>query len=86
MIEKKNKSQKNIVGIKLRNIRSEKGVSQVDLSRKLMDSGVNLTNSALSKVEAGSRGVFDYELLGIAHCLDTTVNSFFDDEELGISN
>lgn len=78
-----NEPKKNIIGHKLRILRTQKGISQTDLSRWLKDCGIPIENTALCKVESGKRGVSDYELFGIAQCLNIPVGSMFDDEYIG---
>lgn len=63
-------------GIKLRNIREEKGILQHELAN-----AVNINVSVLNRIEKGTRAIRDDELLKIAQALHISI-----DELLGNTN
>ena len=61
----------NISGKRIRLAREQKGMGQVDLAAALsVEFGINITQSDISEIERGIRGVRDYELDAIAKTLD----------------
>ena len=69
-------SNANISGIQIRQIRTAKKIQQVDLSAALdVDFGLKLSQSDISEIERGDRGVKDYELKAIASVLDTSIDT-----------
>lgn len=73
---------KNIIAARLRQIRREKQVTQVDLSALLAAYGVHITQASISKIEAGERPVYDYEVKAIAEALVVNAGWLLDVEEL----
>ena len=45
-------------------------LSQLGLSVCLTEAGLSLSHTSVSKIESGERHVTDYELIGLAKCLD----------------
>lgn len=65
----------NISGprIKAARLARRPSMSQEQLCERLQARGVNMDQTALSKVESQVRGVTDLELQAIARCLKTTI-------------
>jgi len=62
-------------GPKIKEIRSAKKMQQVDLSAALeVDYKIKLSQSDISEIERGLRGVKDYELKAIAEILDVSAD------------
>ncbi len=59
-------------GVHLRDIRKSRGLSQEQLAAKLQLEGVDLTRSAVAKLEAGQRHVYLKELLALGRILDVS--------------
>lgn len=61
-------AKKNVIGDRIRQIRSWPGVrmSQTDLVAKLQVYGIDIDQSAISRIETGERAVTDIELAAIA--------------------
>ncbi len=57
-------------GARLRAIRARRGLTQEQLSAMLQVRGIDLTRSALAKIEAGQRHVYLDELLALRKILD----------------
>ncbi len=58
--------QKNLIGKGLRRLRTERGMSQQELSVKLELVGVYVCRGSISRIEDMSRTVTDIELFAIA--------------------
>jgi HTH-type transcriptional regulator, cell division transcriptional repressor len=69
----------NLVGVAVRRIRrnSRPRVTLLDLSARLEVLGVRLSESMLSKVEGGERGVADYEVIALAHALKVPIEELY---------
>ena len=69
------KNDKNLIGQRLRLARLMKKpvVRQKDLLARLEVNGLHLSDSAISKIESGSRSVNDFELLAFAEALNVRV-------------
>jgi len=65
--------KKNIVGERLAKARKTKGLTQLDLSRKMTASGVKIDRAGIAKVEVGLRCVYDYELFALSKVLGVGV-------------
>lgn len=70
--------KKNLCGKNLKKIRREKGLSQETLSHLLQLEGVIVDRFSISRIEAGTRFVADYELYVLAKVLDIAMEEFFD--------
>ena len=71
---------KNLIGVRVRAIRLEKGILQKELLARLQVQGVDLGASSLSKLEGQLRPVSDVELAALAKVLGVS-----SDELLGLS-
>ncbi|GKX66884.1 helix-turn-helix domain-containing protein [Inconstantimicrobium mannanitabidum] len=69
---------KNISGNFLKNCRIKYGISQETLAGKLNLLGLNIDQSAISRIEGGTRELYDYELYCICRVLEIDIKSFFD--------
>lgn len=62
----------NISGVRIRQIRQQHGLDQVELAAALnVEYGIKLEQSDISEIERQVRSVKDYELDAIAKVLDT---------------
>jgi len=70
-----NNRNKNIAGPRIREARLEfcPRLTQDQLSGKLAAEGIQLDRVAITKIETGTRCVFDFELRGIARALRVDV-------------
>lgn len=65
--------RKNICGEKVRLARQKLRLSQSDLAAKLQIAGVIIERDSISRIEAGTRFVADYELKILAEILQIDV-------------
>jgi transcriptional regulator with XRE-family HTH domain len=77
-------NSKNVIGSRLRKARkaAKPPITQLDLVARLQLLGVSIDQSAISKIEAGQRPVFDYELAALAKALKVPVAYFFENAEV----
>ena len=74
---------KNIIHRRLKEARTERGISQSDLAAKMQLLNVNIDQQMISKIEKNQRQVTDYELTCICKCLNVSIDwmtqDFFND-------
>ena len=65
---------RNIAGPRIREARYRAGkkVTQLELAARLQSAGVDVSRTAISKIEAGRRPVTDVEVVAICKALDVT--------------
>ena len=66
--------KKNICGDRLREARVVRRLRQEDLAAKVQTQGVNMERDSISRIEIGTRFVFDFELKIFAEVLGASVN------------
>jgi len=60
--------KKNLIGTRLAKTRKIKGLTQLDLSRKV-SAFTPIDRAGIAKIEVGLRCVYDYELLALSKVL-----------------
>lgn len=69
-----NEKRKNACGIRIRELRKAKQMTQAQLAIKAQLEGYDsITETAIVKIELGTRFVPDYEVMIFAKILDTTM-------------
>ncbi|WP_298019429.1 helix-turn-helix domain-containing protein [uncultured Dysosmobacter sp.] len=63
----------NASGLKIKRIREKREITQEQLAAKMQIEGIPLNQKAISRIEAGSRVVADYELMIFAKVLGVPV-------------
>jgi len=74
-----NFSIKNVVGKQVRQSRLRKKLTQDQLSAKLARLGCQIDRARISKIETGSRCVYDYELKALGKALNTSIAQILGD-------
>ena len=70
-----NEKRKNVCGIRIRELRKEKHLTQEQLAIKAQLEGYDsITETAIAKLELGTRFVADYEVSVFAKILGTTTD------------
>lgn len=69
---------RNIVGLKIKELRDRLDMTQAGLTEELAQNGVLMKVSTLSKVENQHRGVTDIELAALSKVFEIDINSFFE--------
>ena len=65
------------MGVRIRRLREEKGMTQEQLAAKLQTFGCDITRSALAKIEVGQRHIYPAEIKGLKMVLDVPYESLF---------
>lgn len=73
--------RKNLCGDKIRQARQKLRLSQSDLAARLQVEGIIIERDSISRIEAGTRFVADYELKVLAKVLKVSVLWLIDEEE-----
>ncbi len=73
---------KNIISLRLKELREKRGLSQSNLAARLQTMNVNIDQQMISKIEKNRRQVTDYELACICKCLSVTPNELLDFSKL----
>ena len=63
----------NLVGGRVKEARGKTQFTQEGLSQKIAKLGVSIDRAGIAKIEAGIRGVLDFELVALAKALDVKV-------------
>lgn len=63
----------SMCGENVKKYRREQKVSQVDLAARIQTHGVILEQKSISRIEAGTRVVADYELFTLSKALNVTI-------------
>ena len=71
--------EKNIIGKNVRKFRTEKKLSQQQLSDKLETIAVYICRGSVCRIEEQTRTVTDIELWGMSQILGKPIESFFED-------
>ena len=70
-------NKKNLIGRNLKKLRTERNMSQQDLSAKLELLGVYVCRRSVSRIEDHSRTVTDIELFAIADVLRVKIDELY---------
>ena len=65
---------KNIAGERIKEARSELGLSQDQLSGRLANVGITIDRAGISKIETSIRGIYDFELKAFAKILKASTD------------
>ena len=68
------KGKKNICGSRVREAREQRKMTQTKLATQLQIYGVEIECNSISRIEAGTRFVSDYEIVALSKCLNVTPN------------
>lgn len=73
--------KKNLCGDRVRQARQKIRLSQSDLAARLQIAGVIIERDSISRIEAGTRFVADYELKALAQVLSVDVMWLLSEDE-----
>ena len=65
---------RNLIGVRVEEIRKKKGMKQKELLAQLQVRGVDMNSSGLSKLEGQIRYVTDFELVALSQILEVSVD------------
>ena len=69
-----NGESKNIIGVKLKALRKNAGLTQKELAEKLQLKGGEFSDLTILRIEQGKRFVPDYEIVAIADYFDISTD------------
>ena len=70
---------KNIIGPKVRTLRTEKRLTQAALAQQMQLLGIDCTDLTILRIESGKRFVPDYEIKALAKILQVSYEYLLDD-------
>ena len=68
------RGDRNTIGVRVELARKRQGMKQKELLAQLQVNGIDMSASALSKLEGQTRSVTDFELVALAKILGVSVN------------
>ena len=74
MFKNQANGRKNLLGIKMREVRRARGISQRQVADDLNEMGLIIDKNAVQRMESGQRFITDIELITIAKYLDIPLN------------
>ena len=75
-----NKNIEKSIGNNIRNLRESRGLTQELLAAMLQLQGVDITRSALAKIEVGQRHIYPDEMIAIKKVLRVSYDEIFEYE------
>ena len=69
---------KNITGKKIRAVRRKKKITQLQLAARLNIIGIDLDQTAISRIENQTKSLLDFEAKAIAQVLGIPIEKLFD--------
>jgi transcriptional regulator with XRE-family HTH domain len=75
-----NKQIEKAIGNNIRKLREEKGMTQELFATKIQLEGLDITRSAIAKIEVGQRHIYPDEIVVIKRVLDVSYDEIFDYE------
>ena len=76
-----NKTIEKAIGNNIRILREKAGITQELLATRLQLAGLDITRSAVAKIEVGQRHLYPDEIILIKRILDATYDDIFKYEE-----
>ena len=74
-------TEMNMIGSRLRELRTQRGMSQQALSDKLETLAIYVCRGSISRIEDKQRTVTDIELYGFSKVLEVPMESLFETKE-----
>lgn len=75
-----NKNIEKIIGNNIRALREKAGITQELLATRLQLEGLDITRSAIAKIEVGQRHLYPDEIILIRRILNVTFDEIFEYE------
>lgn len=70
--------EKNLIGLRLKDLRKEHSLSQRDLARQLQLAGIDMDKNVITRIETNKRYVTDLELKAITEIFHVTYDYLID--------
>lgn len=81
MKQRINNDGKNLIGARLKALRSEKKLSQRDLARELQLIGMDMDKNVITRIETNKRYVTDFELQALKEIFGVSYDYLIDGKE-----
>ncbi len=81
MKQRTNTNGKNLIGERLKSLRSAKNLSQRDLARELQLVGIDMDKNVITRIETNKRYVSDFELQALKRIFNVSYDYLIDGEE-----
>lgn len=82
LVQKMKDGRKNLIGLKLIQLRESRGMSQRDLAKAFQLVGCDIDQNVITRIETGKRKVTDMEIWAITIVFGVTATDLFDSNEL----
>ena len=73
-----NKDIEKAIGANIRILRECRGITQEGLATRLQLSGLDITRSAVAKIEVGQRHIYPDEMMAIKNVLSVTYDEIYE--------
>ena len=73
-----NKDIEKAIGANIRILRECRGITQEGLATRLQLSGLDITRSAIAKIEVGQRHIYPDEMMAIKNALSVTYEEIYE--------
>lgn len=73
--------RKNLIGLKLVQLREARGMSQRDLAKEFQLIGCDIDQNVITRIETGKRKVSDFEISAITEVFGVTASELFAEDE-----
>ena len=80
MKQRTNTNGKNLIGERLRTLRTSKNLSQRDLARELQLIGIDMDKNVITRIETNKRYVTDFELQALKEIFNVSYDYLIDGE------
>lgn len=70
--------EKNLIGLRLKELRKENNLSQRDLARQLQLAGIDMDKNVITRIETNKRYVTDLELKALTETFHVTYDYLID--------
>lgn len=70
--------EKNLIGLRLKDLRKEHNLSQRDLARQLQLAGIDMDKNVITRIETNKRYVTDLELKALTEIFQFTYDYLID--------
>lgn len=77
-------TRKNVVGLKMKELRESRGLSQRDLAKEFQLIGCDIDQNVITRTERGERKVSDKEVLAIAAVFGITTADLFENVDMNV--
>lgn len=72
-----NKDIEKAIGANIRILRERRGITQEGFATRLQLSGLDITRSAVAKIEVGQRHIYPDEMIAIKNVLSVTYDEIY---------